>query len=169
MLADKEVRQFKDLKALFSSVQIFPDVAIYTDNWEVPLLLFEVNSSPYDQTLKKMALVLMEHLKWLRNHDSSIVEWSGFCFPKHAVNTCVSRVDISWDCQNFEFIIDFFPLISNDVEGDIRRTICKHLEMVQKDTFKVPSGPLIGLPLDAEGLGVLGMVLASCLPTVRFL
>ena len=28
--------------------------------------------------------------------------------------------------------------------------------MVQKDTFKVPSGPLIGLPLGAEGLGVFG-------------
>ena len=67
-----------------------------------------------------------------------------------------SRVDISWDCQNFEFIIDFSPLKSNDVEDDIRRTIHKHLEMVQKDTFKVPSGPLIGLPLGAEGLGVFG-------------
>ena len=64
MVADKEVRQFKDFKPLFSSVQIFPDVAIYTDNWEVPLLLFEVNSSPYDQTLKKIALVLMDHLRW---------------------------------------------------------------------------------------------------------
>ena len=61
----------------------------------------------------------------------------------------------------------FFPLELDNVEADIRRTIHKHLEMVQKDTFKVPAGPLIGLPLDAEGLGVLGMVLASCIPTVR--
>ena len=154
VVANKEVRQFKDLKPLFSSVSILPDVVIYTENWEVPLLLFEVHSSPYDQTLKKMALILMEHLRWLRNHDSSIVEWSGFCFPKHVAATFVLRVDISWDCQLFEFIINLFPLQSNDFEDDIRRTLHKRLEMVQKDTFKVPSGPLIGLPLGAEGLGV---------------
>ena len=31
-----------------------------------------------------------------------------------------------------------------------------HLMMVQKDTFKIPLGPLIGIPLGAEDLGAFG-------------
>ena len=156
LVSNREVRQFKDLKPVFSSVSIFPDVAMYTDKQEVPLLLFEVHSSPYHQTLKKMVLVLMEHLRWLRNCDLSIVKWSGFCFPKNTEATCVTRVDINWDYHNFQFIVDFFPLESNAVEYDVGRTIDRHLKMVQKDTFKVPSGHLIGIPLGEEDLGVFG-------------
>ena len=91
---NKEVRLLKKLAPLFTSESIFPDVAIYTkkaddENDEMPLLLFQVNSSPYHRTLKKMVFVLMEHLRWLRNYDSDIVKWSGFCFPKHEVPTCI--------------------------------------------------------------------------------
>ena len=156
MVSNQEVRQFKDLKPVFSSVSIFPDVAMYTDKQEVPLLLFEVHSSPYHQTLKKMVLGLMEHLRWLRNCDLSIVKWSGFCFPKSTELTCVSRVDIFWDFHNFRFVVDIFPLELNAVEYDVGRTIHEHLRMVEKDTFKVPSRPLIGIPLGEEDLGVFG-------------
>ena len=156
LVSNREVRQFKDLKPVFSSVSIFPDVAMYTDKQEVPLLLFEVHSSSYHQTLKKMVLVLMEHLRWLRNCDLSIRKWSGFCFPKSTELTCVSRVDIFWDFHNFRFVVDIFPLELNAVEYDVGRTIHEHLRMVEKDTFKVPSGPLIGIPLGEEDLGVFG-------------
>ena len=72
-LPNKEVRQFKKLPPMFTSQSIFPDVVIYASG--VPLLLFEVHSSSYDRTPKKLMFVLMEHLRWLRNYDSSIENW----------------------------------------------------------------------------------------------
>ena len=151
---NKEVRLFKKLTPLFTSESIFPDVAIYTEkaddeNDEMPLLLIQVNSRPYHRTLKKMVFVLVEHLRWLRNYDSDIVEWSGFCFPKHEVPTCVSRMDVSWDYQHLGFVINYSTLELNEVVDDIGRTIDKHLRMVR--TFRPPqylfSIPLSGMEL----------------------
>ena len=80
VFCNKAVQVFKDLKSIFSSQSIHPDVVVY---WkEIPVLVIEVHSSPYEWTLTKLALVLVEQLRWLRNGDLSITRWTGFCLPK---------------------------------------------------------------------------------------
>ena len=79
VVCNQAVKVFKDLKSIFSSQCILPDEVVY---WKkIPVLVIEVHSSPYEWTLTKLALVLVEQLRWLRNGDPSITRWTGFCLP----------------------------------------------------------------------------------------
>ena len=49
VVCNQAVQVFKDLKSIFSSQCIRPDVVVY---WkEIPVLVIEVHSSPYERTL----------------------------------------------------------------------------------------------------------------------
>ncbi len=139
---DKEVPQLAKLTPLFSSVKIRPDVGIY--DLDVPLMMLEVHSSPYNETLDKLAWDLLEQLRWLRNCDPKITEWSGFCFPKHGADSCVSQMDITWDETEMNFAIDYVPVEKSRVRKAIKDT---HCDLVKKHIFKVPDEILYGIPL----------------------
>eukprot|EP00118_Oscarella_pearsei_P015236 m.136325 g.136325 ORF g.136325 m.136325 type:complete len:473 (+) comp38175_c0_seq6:929-2347(+) len=136
------------LPPTFPSIKIKLDVTVtYKD---MPLLLIQVDSSPYHETLIKTALFLFEHFRWLRNGDSTITEWSAFAFPNPHTLSCATQVDISWVDEKMQFKICFQPLCLADVERLFRQ---KHADLLSKmKDFKRPSEVLYGLPLSKNSL-----------------
>ena len=69
-------------------------MALYRN--EVPVLVIEVHSSPYENSLRKLSYVLVEQLRLLKNADKSINEVCGFCFPKSSEDSCVCLTSVTW-------------------------------------------------------------------------
>ena len=152
VVCNQDVQVFKDLRSIFSSQKIRPDVTVY---WmDIPVLVIGVHSSPYERTLTKLALVLVEQLRWLRNGDRSITEWTGFCFPKSCDKTCVSQVDVIWDEATLKFWFTYSCLEKGVVLDTIKSSLGSQIEKV-KDLV-VPLTCRFSLPLGEEGLGHFG-------------
>ena len=150
VVTNEAVVLFEDLQPIFSSQRILPDVVVYEHTKRIPVLVIEVHSSPYEQTLKKLALVLVEQLRLLRNGDPTIMKWTGFCFPKHSDKACVSQMEVSWDYENLQFNIDYSCLAVDVVLDAIRYTLRQQMDKLK--TFNLPSGCLFGIPLGEEDL-----------------
>ena len=146
--SDHQVQVFKGLRSIFSSQNIRPDVVVYWN--EIPVLVVEVHSSPYERTLRKLALVLVEQLRWLRNGDPSITKWTGFCLPKSCEETCVSQVDVIWDEATLKFWFTYSCLEEGVVLDAIKSSLESQIEKL-KD-FVVPLTCRFSLPLSKEGL-----------------
>ena len=152
VVSNQDVQVFKDLKSIFSSQSIRPDVVVY---WrESPVLVIEVHSSLYERTLTKLALVLVEQLRWLRNGDLSITKWTGFCFPKSCEKTCVSQVEVIWNEATLEFWFTYSCLEKAVVLDMIKSSLESQIEKVKG--FVVPLTCRFGLPLGEEGLRRIG-------------
>ena len=92
VVTNKAVVLFKDLQPIFSSQCILPDVVVYEHTKRIPVLVIELNYSTYEQTLKKLALVLVEQLRSLRNGDPTINEVDWFLFSKtFRQSVCISN------------------------------------------------------------------------------
>ena len=146
--SDHQVQVFKGLRSIFSSQNIRPDVVVYWN--EIPVLVVEVHSSPYERTLRKLALVLVEQLRWLRNGDPSITKWTGFCLPNSCKETCVSQVDVIWDEATLKFRFTYSCLEEGVVLDAIKSSLESQIEKL-KD-FVVPLTCRFSLPLSKEGL-----------------
>ena len=152
VVCNQDVQVFKHLKSIFSSQSIRPDVVVY---WrEIPVLVIEVHSSLYERTLTKLALVLVEQLRWLRNGDLSITKWTGFCFPKSCEKTCVSQVEVIWNEATLEFWFTYSCLEKAVVLDMIKSSLESQIEKVKG--FVVPLTCRFGLPLGEEGLRRIG-------------
>ena len=88
------VKAFVPLSPIFVSSDIRPDLVMYKNS--IPVLVIEVHSSPYEQTLRKLAFVLIEQLRLLRNLDETRDEVHGFSFPKSSEPSCVSQMTVTW-------------------------------------------------------------------------
>ena len=148
VVCNQAVKVFKDLKSIFSSQRILPDVVVY---WKkIPVLVIEVHSSPYERTLTKLALVLVEQLRWLRNGDPSITRWTGFCLPKSCEKTCVSQVEVIWDEAALKFWFTYSCLEVGEVLDAIKSSLNSQIRKLTG--FVVPLICRFGLPLGEEGL-----------------
>ena len=82
---DKELYIDEQLPEILSKRRSNPDCQVSNkekDKIDVPVLIVEVNSSPFIQTLKQTSIQLMNMLRYLRNFNLGISEYSGFAFPK---------------------------------------------------------------------------------------
>ena len=82
---DKELYIDEQLPEILSKRRSNPDCQVSNkekDKIDVPVLIVEVNSSPFIQTLKQTSIQLMNMLRYLRNFNLGILEYSGFAFPK---------------------------------------------------------------------------------------
>ena len=87
---DKELYIDEQLPEILSKRRSNPDCQVSNkekDKIDVPVLIVEVNSSPFIQTLKQTSIQLMNMLRYLRNFNLEISEYSGFAFPKLADQT----------------------------------------------------------------------------------
>ena len=85
------------LPPLISSLRKIPDLCIYDRIQKTRILLqIEVDSGNLKRTLRKLALSLIDQLRYQRNLDDSISTCIGFYFPNNSSSTSVMKVTLIW-------------------------------------------------------------------------
>ena len=122
---DVKIDVLEQLSHIFVSDWIIPDVFVYkvAKGRKVPILLVEMDSCKYQETLSKMELIVTEHLRWLRHFNEDIDTWSGFVFPNCKIPNCVCQVEVVWQHTHLRFHVDFVPLKKEDVNRTIEETL----------------------------------------------
>ena len=121
----------------------------------ISVVYIEMHSIPYEETLSKMGLVLMENLRCLMHCKSTIKSWTGFVFPKRSKRSVVCQVHITWNVEYLRLQVTYLTLKKDEVKGHIVQTLRKLLPEVTID-FPTPSGHLLGIALSTETLGRFG-------------
>ena len=130
------------LHPFMKSVRNRPDVALLKDG--LPLVLVEVQSSLFRDSLCKTAVDLIDQLRLLRNYDPRINHCTGFTFPDFKSQVCVAKVLVEW--KSFCFNISYTPLTSwGQVKTEVEQAIQESLEVCTRidtaalcDTFFIP-------------------------------
>jgi hypothetical protein len=86
-------------------------------NWNLPLLILEVHSSPYVNSVSQTAADVIDQLRLLRCFTVDITTCVGFTFPKYKIKTCVTKVTVSF--SDFRFAITLTPLMMHNVKREI--------------------------------------------------
>ena len=147
VLTDSNVEVFLNLEPIFCSVKIRPDLVMYRHDPKIPVLIVEVHSSPYARSLRKLALVLVEQLRYLRNGNIDLFKWTGFCFPKASPPSCVTEMTVVWNSNDLVFEVNCSFLQLDDVKSRIQGVF-----FTQKTTsFNIPRR-LMGFPLNRKDL-----------------
>ena len=87
------------LPPLVSSLRKIPDLCIYDRNDKTRILLqLEVDSGDLNKTLRKLALSLIDQLRY-----DSITTCIGFYFPNNSSCTSVIKVTLMWSDETTDF------------------------------------------------------------------
>ena len=109
------------------------------ENWNLPIFILEVHSSPYKNSVSKTAADVLDQLRLLRCFDKDHIDKCvGFTFPKYPTETlnnktCVTKVTVSF--KGFEFFVDLAPLQIGDVQTEIVRAIDSILLRFRHDRY----------------------------------
>ena len=87
------------------------------------LVQVEVESSNKDSTIRKLTLGLIDQLRWLRNHTTSITKCSGFYFMNHRTRGHVIQVVLEWVDNKWLFLQDPNRLPRESVDAKIRQAL----------------------------------------------
>ena len=136
--SDVEVKSLAEALVTFRcSLKNRPDGAILRTfhcdgrEWKLPLLILEVHSSDYRNTVSQTAVDLIDQFRLLRCFNQNISECVGFTFPKHPEGSapdkfCVTKVVVSF--ERFKFVVRLFPLEISDVKKEIDTALSVALE-----------------------------------------
>ena len=87
-----------ELTPLIVSDKMRIDVAVVDkDNSSIPLLLLEVDSNNYNETVAHCAIALIFQLRYIRLYDQKVEEVSGFVFPNKKSKESISLITVHWD------------------------------------------------------------------------
>ena len=122
----------KGLVPFMTSLENRPDGVVLSsfqcdsEDWDLPIFILEVHSSPYKNSVSKTAADVLDQLRLLRCFDKDIEECVGFTFPKYPTatagnETCVTKVTVSF--KKFRFLVHLTPLQIGDVRTEIVRAI----------------------------------------------
>jgi len=145
--SDVAVSAFEEgLTTFLCSNTIRPDGVVLYDfeengnRWQLPLFILEVHSSPYQKSLAKTAVVVLEQLRLLRCFNWNIPECVGFTFPKYSVKSFVTKVTVSFDIDNIQyFVLRFMPVKKANVYTEVTNVLTSLLKYLPPST--VPSSP----------------------------
>ena len=151
---DKEVKEFQAMTSLFTSTNMRPDVVVRYQ--QIPVLCIEVHSSPYEQTIDKMAWVLIQHLRWLRSLKNTVTQCVGFVFPKSVEPTLVTKVSCRWDAKDICFELKYFPLHCDDVACEVQSVYTAAKDMCNGLVLDSNTIHVYGIPLCEKTLDVFG-------------
>ena len=136
--ADVEVRSLAEgLVAFTRSLNDRPDGVVLRTfqhrgkEWKLPLLIIEIHSGIYKNSVAKTAMDVLDQLQLLRCFDCNITHCIGFTFPKYPQGsnnnkTCVTKVTVSF--ESFRFIVRMFPLNVSSVQEEIEAALKRALE-----------------------------------------
>ncbi len=104
----------KSLPPLFCTPNQGPDVLVFEEGNRLPVLVIEVHSSSYDQTIEKCIMSVMEQLRLYRSYSPDIDTCTGFAFPKLPTSRqenkqCVVKVQVTWKDLNFVYDLTTIP------------------------------------------------------------
>ena len=113
----------KVLAPFLSSLAIKPDFAMVVRGFLV--LIVEVHSKNYDDTLAKAAANTLDQLRFLRLYCPGVSTLSSFVFPQFSRKfrgskneECVTRVDVKW--ERMTFCITFQYVAMSSVEAEVK-------------------------------------------------
>ena len=93
-----EYTKSDELTPLIVSDEMRIDVAVVDkDNSSIPLLLLEVDSNNYNDTVAHCAIALIFQLRYIRLYDQKVEEVSGFVFPNKKTKERISLITVHWD------------------------------------------------------------------------
>lgn len=102
-----------------------------SENWDLPIFILEVHSSPYKNSVSKTAADVLDQLRLLRCFNKDIKECVGFTFPKYPTatgneTTCVTKVTVSFN--KYKFLVHLAPLQIENVQIEIEQAIASALK-----------------------------------------
>ena len=128
---DKDLDEFQHLSPFLHSVENRPDVVFLKGG--LPLLIVEVQSSLFKQSVCKTVVDLIDQLRLLRNYSTDISQCTGFTFPEFKGMECVAKVHVEW--KDFSFHVDYTPLtLADDVQSEVSQAITESLKNFDKIT-----------------------------------
>lgn len=121
---DKNLDLFQHLRPFSKSVNNRPDVVFLKGG--LPLLIVEVQSSPFAHSVSKTVVGLIDQLRLSRNYGRDINHCIGFTFPEYKGKECVAKVHIEW--KDLSFHVSYTPLTSaQDVLQEVSQAITESL------------------------------------------
>ena len=149
---DSQIEAFVPLSPIFVLSDIRPDLVMYKNS--IPVLVIEVHSSPYEQTLRKLAFVLIEQLRLLRNLDETRDEVHGFSFPKSSEPSCVSQMTVTWNSNNLHFDVAYSVFKMEKVKENVEQAVSQiyHLQVSRFQGLLLSCNERQGIPLDKKFL-----------------
>ena len=136
--SDIKIESFAEALVTFQySLEDRPDGAVMRTfhcdgkEWKLPLLILEVHSGNYRNTVSQTAAELIDQFHLLRCFNWSIDQCVGFTFPKYPEGSapnksCVTKVVVSF--EKFKFVVRLFPLNISDVKKEIETALSAALE-----------------------------------------
>ncbi|KAL5500404.1 hypothetical protein EMCRGX_G011961 [Ephydatia muelleri] len=119
------------MQPLAASQQHKADVALIMNG--LPVIQFEINSSPISTTVAKLFANLVDVLRFIRHFDLKINTWTGFAFPKVKVdssNNYAFKVGVRW--KNLQFAPEVSALKLRDIAQEVKDTFKVQVDLVQK-------------------------------------
>ncbi|KAL5506203.1 hypothetical protein EMCRGX_G007798 [Ephydatia muelleri] len=119
------------MQPLAASQQHKSDVALIMNG--LPVIQFEINSSPISTTVAKLFANLVDVLRFIRHFDLKINTWTGFAFPKVKVdssNNYAFKVGVRW--KNLQFAPEVSALKLRDIAQEVKDTFNMQVDLVQK-------------------------------------
>ena len=111
----KMVQALKDIPPLFCTLKQFPDVMVFKPGEPVmpklPVLTVEVHSSPFQYTIMKCIIGVLDQLRLYRSYDPRIVTCTGFAFPKLNIKQCVVKVQVTFAKLRFQYMLTAIDVI----------------------------------------------------------
>ena len=142
---------FELLAPITASACFKPDVAIL---WNlVPASLFEINSSPMEDTIAKLFANLIDLLRYIRHFNPSITSWVGFTFPKDEAdntNDFACKVEVVWD--KCKFVCNVSSLRKEKIKEMVQETWGKQIQVVQQLQINPSPAKRFLVPLSKEDL-----------------
>ena len=99
----------------------------------LPVIQFEINSSPISTTVAKLFANLVDVLRFIRHFDLKINTWTGFAFPKVNVdssNNYAFKVGVRW--KDLQFAPEVSALKLRDIAQEVKDTFNMQVDLVQK-------------------------------------
>ena len=147
----KKVHKFKKLYPLYVTTDQRPDLNVFRETDDLPLILVEVHSSPFAATVNKTILGVTDQLRLYRTYDARCTRCVGFAFPRKDVMQCVVLVSVTWEKLRFRYTLK--PIQFESVRGTIEQELRAATESAPS-TSKQELRFLV--PLSQEDLGLFG-------------
>ena len=132
------LESLNSLPTLYCNSGQKPDVMVFDINVpNLPVILVQLHSSPFQQSIVKCIIGVVDQLRLYRSYDSSITTCTGYVFPKLGVKRCVVKVQVTWSRLVFLYKLTPTAMEQIDLEATVRAASVPSTDNVQKKHFLV--------------------------------
>ena len=132
-------RRYKELRSKVNIDHSCNSSTVYSSGSDIPVTIVEVDSSPYEGTIKKCLTCVVELLRVYRSYNTSITQSVGYAFPKLDTNQCVVKVLVTWTNLTFRYALTLLET-PEDVGEDLKRLTSPsipHADDMQECSFVI--------------------------------